>query len=178
MMDSIKIHDLYFRPYLSAADIRKRVEAMGHELNAVYADKKPVFLGVLNGAFVFAADLLRACPFECELSFIKLSSYSGTASTGDVVTRIGLEADLAGRHVVLVEDIIDSGLTMHRFLPELQALKPASVAIAALLVKPEALEYQIRVDFRGFDIPQKFVVGYGLDYDGLGRNLEDIYEVS
>lgn len=176
-MDQIKLYDLHFKPFLDEATIRRRVESLGRELEGIYADKRPIFLGVLNGAFIFAADLLRACNFECELSFIKLSSYSGTGSSGDVVTRIGLESNLEGRHVVIVEDIIDSGLTMHRFLPELHALKPASVAIVALLVKPEAMEYEIPVDFHGFDIPVKFVVGYGLDYNGLGRNLKDIYEL-
>ncbi len=176
-MDQIKLSDLHFRPFLNESDIRRRVGELGRELEDIYAGKRPIFLGVLNGAFIFAADLLRTCNFDCELSFIKLSSYSGTGSSGDVVTRIGLESNLEGRHVIIVEDIIDSGLTMHRFLPELHALKPASAAIAALLVKPDAMEYDIRVDFRGFDIPSKFVVGYGLDYNGLGRNLKDIYEL-
>ncbi len=174
----IQLHDLQFRPYLLAADIQARVQQLGKAIKKRYADQNPLFLGVLNGAFVFAADLLRACDFDCEISFIKLSSYRGTQSTGDVATLIGLEQSIAGRHVIIVEDIVDSGRTMHSLLPDLEKLGVASAEICTLLLKPDALEFDVDVRYVGFKIPSKFVVGYGLDYDELGRNLPDIYQLA
>ncbi len=173
----IQLHDLQFRPYLLAADIQARVQELGRTIKKRYADQNPLFLGVLNGAFVFAADLLRACDFDCEISFIKLSSYRGTQSTGDVATLIGLEQSIAGRHVIVIEDIVDSGRTMHALLPDLKKMGVASAEVCTLLVKPEALEFDLDIRYSGFEIPSKFVVGYGLDYDELGRNLPDIYQL-
>ncbi len=173
----IRVGDLQFKPFLPANVIQDRIKALGKALTIRYGDKKPVFLGVLNGAFMFAADLVRACPFECELSFIKLSSYRGMRSSGEVQQLIGLDRSIAGRHVILVEDIIDSGLTMFRFLPELRKLEPASVSIVSLLVKPDQVLHKIPVDYVGFEIPSVFVLGYGMDYEGLGRNLPDLYQV-
>ncbi|GJM34873.1 MAG: hypoxanthine phosphoribosyltransferase [Saprospiraceae bacterium] len=173
----IQLHDLQFRPYLQAAEIQKRVQELGSELKQQYAGQNPLFLGVLNGAFVFAADLIRACDFECEVSFIKLSSYRGTRSTGNVATLIGLEQSIEGRHLIIVEDIVDSGKTMHSLLPDLKAMGIASAAICTLLVKPDAMQYDLNVQYVGFEIPSKFVVGYGLDYNQLGRNLPDIYQL-
>jgi hypoxanthine phosphoribosyltransferase len=176
-MSTVKLHDLNFEPYLSAAAIRERIEIMAATIAATHADKCPLFLGVLNGAFIFAADLLRACDFPCEISFIKLASYQDTVSSGDVTTLIGLQTDVKDRHLIIVEDIVDSGRTMHQFIPDLQKLEPASVAIATLLSKPEAHEFPVHIDFVGFEIPPDFVVGYGMDYNGLGRNLPGLYQL-
>ena len=177
MPERIQIHDLHFKPYLSAAEIHERTKAMGQQIAADYAGKRPLFIGILNGAFLFAADLVRLCPIDAECTFVRLSSYGGTRSTGQVKQMIGLKAALDGRHVIIVEDIIDTGKTMHFFLPELRKQNPASVAVTTLLSKPEAREVPFQADYTGFEIPNKFVVGYGLDYDELGRNLPDIYQL-
>ncbi len=177
MDDLVKAHDLPFELFISEAQIEKRVRELGKAIEADYKGKKPLLLGVLNGAFVFAADLIRASEIDCEISFIKLSSYRGLQSSGEVETLIGLDIDVNGRDIIIVEDILDSGKTLHYFLPELIKLQPASVALAIFLVKPEALEYPIHIDYQGFEIPNKFVIGYGLDYDGLGRNLRGIYQL-
>lgn len=176
-MERIIVKDLAFRPYISAADIQARTAALGSAISQDYAGKCPLFLVVLNGAFVFAADLVRACPIDSEITFVRLASYDGLASTGQVKTIIGLPEVLAGRHIIIVEDIIDSGQTLAGFIPQLEQHRPASIAVAALLVKPDALEHRVEIDYKGFDIPTKFVVGYGLDYDGLGRQLPDIYQL-
>lgn len=176
-MERITLKELAFSQYISRAEIQARVTALGQQISQDYAGKRPLFLAVLNGAFIFAADLVRACPIECEINFIRLASYDGLASTGQVKTIIGLPEGLAGRHIIIVEDIVDSGKTLAGFIPQLEQHHPASVAVAALLVKPEALEHHIPVHYKGFDIPTKFVVGYGLDYDGLGRQLPDIYQL-
>lgn len=173
----IRIHDLHFTPFISAGQLQQRIDEMGAALTAEYKGRNPLFLGVLNGAFVFAADLLRACDMDCEMSFIRLASYAGTVSSGAVATVIGLREDVRGRDIIIVEDIVDSGRTLHQFLPDLWKLEPASVKIAALLVKPDAMEFEVKTDFIGFEIPPKFVVGYGLDYNGLGRNLKDIWQL-
>ncbi len=179
MPDSIvTINNLSFTSYITEAQIRTRIQALAAEMKERYDGLQPIFLGVLNGAFIFAADLLRATDFESVISFIKLSSYRGMKSSGKVASVIGLDIDIKGRHVIIVEDIIDTGNTMHSFIPELKALEPASIALASLLVKPEALEHDIPIDYIGFEIPNRFVVGYGLDYDGLGRQLRDIYQLA
>lgn len=174
-MGSIHIHDKTFIPFISRGDISLRIRELAAQLNHEYAGKKPLILGVLNGAFIFAADLFRELTIEAEISFIKLASYKGTSSTGSVVTAIGLEEALHDRHIIVVEDIIDTGKTLHSFLPQLLDHQPASVKIAAFLTKPDALKYDVKADFTAFEIEDKFVVGYGLDYDGLGRNLQDLY---
>lgn len=176
-MSTVKLHDLNFKPYLSAAQIEERIRTMAAAIATDYAAKRPIFLGVLNGAFMFAADLVRACDFPCEISFIKLASYQNTVSTGDVKTLIGLQVDVTDRHVIIVEDIIDSGRTMHQFIPELKKLGPASVAVATLLSKPAAHAFPVHIDYLAFEIPPDFVVGYGMDYNGLGRNLPGLYQL-
>lgn len=176
-MAIIKVHDKVFRPFISKENIQERVAALGKQIDADYRGEKPLFIAVLNGSFIFAADLFRHISIEAEISFIKLASYKGTSSTGNVVTAIGMEESLLNRHVVLVEDIIDTGKTLYSFLPEILSRQPASVKIAAFLTKPDALRYDIRSDYTGFEIPDKFVLGYGLDYDGLGRNLDALYEL-
>ncbi len=176
-MKFVEAHNLLFRQFIEAEDIRRRVEELGAELRSRYAGKMPVFLGVLNGAFMFTADLVRAFGDNCEISFIKLSSYRDMQSTGDVSTLIGLEIDLRGRQVVIVEDIVDSGKTLHSLLPKLEQLDTESIEIAALLQKPEMMEYPLDIGYAGFRIPPHFVIGYGLDFNGVGRQLPDIYQL-
>lgn len=178
MSDSIiSVKNLSFELYISPAQIEARIAEMATEMAERYAGQQPIILGVLNGAFIFAADLIRATTFESVISFIKLSSYRGMKSSGKVASVIGLDIDIQDRHVIIVEDIIDTGNTMHSFIPELQALKPASIALASLLVKREALVHDFPIDYVGFEIPDRFVVGYGLDYDGLGRQFRGIYQL-
>ncbi len=148
---------------------------MGREITRDLKGKRPLFLSVLNGSFVFAADLVRQCDMDLEITFVKLASYQGTSSSGKITELIGLNESLKGRHVLIVEDIIDSGKTMQELLKTLHAQQPASVQIATLLLKPDALEVELDIAYCGFEIPSEFVVGYGLDYDGLGRNLADLY---
>jgi hypoxanthine phosphoribosyltransferase len=174
-MADIKIHDKLFTPFISADSIRQRIRAIAGKINIEYAGKKPLMLGILNGSFIFAADLFRELAIEAEISFIKLASYKGTSTTGHVITAIGMEENIHGRHIIIVEDIVDTGKTLHSFLPELRMRQPASLKIAAFLTKPAALQYDVKADYWGFEIENKFVVGYGLDYDGIGRNLPDLY---
>lgn len=178
MMEKLKLHDLHFEPFISAERIQGRIREMGQELSRRYRGRNPVFVAILNGAFVFAADLVRACDINCEVTFVKLSSYAGLRSSGRINEVIGLEMDIRDRPVLIVEDIIDSGRTLADFVPRLQSLGPASVEIICFLSKPEALECDLTIDMIGFEIPDRFVVGYGLDYNGLGRNLPDIYQLS
>ncbi len=174
----LTIHDKIFVPYISEETIQTRVRELGLEIAEKYADKTPLLIGVLNGSFMFAADLMKNMDIACEISFVKLQSYSGTKTTGNVQTLISLGCNLSGRHVIVVEDIIDTGRTLSGFMQEIAAQNPATVAIASLLLKPEALQIPIHADFLGFEIPNKFVIGYGLDYDGLGRNYPAIYQTS
>ncbi len=177
MSKTVQLQELSFETYMDKQMIKQRVKEMGKELSNEFKDKKPIFLAILNGAFVFAADLVRACKFEHEISFIKLTSYEGTTSSGKVTTQIGLQEDLTDRDVIIVEDIVDTGTTIYHFLPALKKFNPKSITIVSLLQKPEALKFPLKVDYIGFEIPNKFVVGYGLDYNGLGRNLKDIYQL-
>ena len=174
-MHSIKIHDKEFVPYLSEKEIQEKITALAIQLNKDYEGKKPIFLSILNGSFLFTADLFKQITIEAEVCFIKLASYKGMSSSGNVITAIGLEANVTGRHIVIMEDIIDTGKTLHHYLPQLISSGPASVKIAVLLNKKEALQFPVKVDYECFVIPNKFVVGYGLDYDGLGRNSNHIY---
>lgn len=177
-MDTIKVHDKYFKPYLTDAELQNRIKELAENINRDYEGKCVVFLAILNGAFMFAADFFKYLKIDCEICFIKLASYKGLKSTGAVTTAIGLDVDLHQRHVVLLEDIIDTGKTLHFFLPQLEHQHPASLKIVALLHKEEMTQFPIPIDYTGFTIPNKFVVGYGLDYDGLGRNYKDIYQLA
>jgi hypoxanthine phosphoribosyltransferase len=173
----MKVLDLTFTDYLSAQQIAERVSALGAEINADFENKNPLFLCILNGSFMFASDLYKNITTPSEISFVKLASYKGTTSTGTVVNMIGLDKDLYQRHVVIIEDIVDTGKTLFEFLPTIQHQQPASITICTLLQKPEALKHDLDVKYIGFAIPNKFVVGYGLDYDGYGRNLPEIYQI-
>jgi hypoxanthine phosphoribosyltransferase len=177
-MAVIKVHDKTFETYLSDETIQKRVKEIASGINKEYQGKKPLFIAILNGSFMFAADLFKQLTIEAEICFIKLASYKGMKSSGKVVTSIGLEEDLFGKDVIIVEDIVDTGKTLHRFLPKLAHQQPKTLKIATLLHKSEATEYPLVLDYVGFVIPNKFVVGYGLDYDGLGRNLREIYQLA
>jgi len=176
-MAQVQVHDKIFVPYLSEAAIKEKIRQMAAEISKDYADKKPLFIAILNGAFMFASDLFKELTIDAEISFIKLASYSGTKSTGKVLTAIGLDADINDRHIIIIEDIVDTGKTLSSFLPQLEHQGPASIKLAALLNKPEATTHPIKIDYLCFSIPNKFVVGYGLDYDGLGRNLKEIYQL-
>ena len=171
----IAVHDKHFKPYIDAAAIQKRVAELGAQMSEDYKGERPLIIAILNGSFVFAADLFRQLTIEAEISFIKLASYKGTTSTGSVVTAIGMEEKITGRHVIILEDIIDTGKTLHSFLPEILSRQPASLKIATFLTKPEALQHEVKADYVCFEIPNNFVLGYGLDYDGLGRNLPELY---
>jgi hypoxanthine phosphoribosyltransferase len=171
------IKDLEFQQFINKAKIQQKVRDLAELLNADYAEKTPVFLPVLNGAFMFAADLIKQVDVPCKVSFVKLSSYMGTVTSGQVKSLIGVEESLFGQHVVVVEDIVDTGITLRRLVEDLRGLGAKSVEVAALLRKQPARESNFHAKYIGFEIGDEFVVGYGLDYEGLGRNLKDIYKV-
>jgi hypoxanthine phosphoribosyltransferase len=177
-MPVIKVHDKFFEPYLSDEAIQQKIKEIAVAVNTDYKGKRPLFIAILNGAFMFAADLFKQLDIEAEICFIKLVSYKGMKSSGSVITSIGLVDDLFGREVILIEDIVDTGKTLHQFLPKLLQQQPASLKIAALLHKPSATVFPLNIDYLGFSIPDKFVVGFGLDYEGLGRNLREIYQLA
>ncbi len=177
-MATITLHDKTFDTYLSAEIIQQKIAELAGVLNKEYEDKRPLFIAILNGSFMFAADLFKQLTIEAEICFIKLASYRGMKSTGKVITAIGLDQDVYDRDVVIIEDIVDTGKTLHGFLPQLSHQQPKSLKIVALLHKSVATKFPLIVDYVGFDIPDKFVVGYGLDYDGLGRNLKEIYQLA
>jgi len=174
-MSILRIHDKIFEPYLSKSEIIEKIKQISDRLGRDYAKKRPLFIAILNGSFMFAADLFKVLRIEAEICFIKLASYKGTKSSGQVITAIGLDIDIFNRHVLILEDIVDTGKTLSEFLPQLKHQQPASLKIVSLLHKPEAKVYPIEIDYLGFEIPNKFVVGYGLDYSGLGRNIDSIY---
>lgn len=176
-MAVIQVHDKKFQPFLTTAQIDEQISKMAASINKDYAGKRPLFIGILNGSFMFASDLFKHITVDAEISFIKLASYKGTRSTGHVITSIGLDESLRDRHVVIIEDIVDTGKTLSEFLPQLMDQQPASLKIAALLHKPDALKHDLKIDYLGFSVPDKFLLGFGLDYDGLGRNLKEIYQL-
>ncbi|MBP5136010.1 MAG: hypoxanthine phosphoribosyltransferase [Paludibacteraceae bacterium] len=175
-MGNITIKGKTFRPYISSAQLEAVVERMAKEINKDIEGEKPIFLATLNGAFMFAADLLKRITTECQVSFIKISSYAGTESTGDVKELIGLNEDICGRTVVIVEDIIETGVTMKDMIDRLMPHNPKSVKIATLMYKPQKMTVEgVTPHYVGMEIGDEFIVGYGLDYNGIGRNLADIY---
>jgi hypoxanthine phosphoribosyltransferase len=176
-MSIVKIKDKTFRVSIPREEILKNVDAVAEKINRDMAGKNPLFLAVLNGAFVFAADLMRRITIPCEISFVKLASYQGVMSTGKVREVIGINESLAGRTVIIVEDIVDTGLTMKQMMDSLATRNPESIHICSLLLKPDKLQVPLDVEYVALRIPNDFIVGYGLDYDQQGRNLPDIYTV-
>jgi hypoxanthine phosphoribosyltransferase len=176
LSETKKIGDLNFVPFLSSGQIQDRIRQIAAEINTDFEDDTPIFVPILNGAFMFAADLMKEITSPCEVSFVKLASYHGTRSTGEIEEILGLQSDIRGRQVILVEDIVDTGLTMDRLLKTFREFQPAGISVATLFVKPEALQVSLPLRYKGFEIPNKFIVGYGLDYNGLGRNSRDIYQ--
>lgn len=174
-MKTVKIKDKEFVPMISEEEIRRRVKELAAQISKDMAGKNPLLLAVLNGSFVFAADLMREITIESEISFVKLASYQGTTSTGTVKEVIGINENLSGRTVIIVEDIVESGLTMKRMIESLGTRNPASVHICTLLLKPDCLKVDLDIEYAAFSIPNDFIVGYGLDYDQQARNLKDIY---
>ncbi|MDX2134935.1 MAG: hypoxanthine phosphoribosyltransferase [Saprospiraceae bacterium] len=173
--DRLLVHGRTFEKILSEESIQTRVDLLGEQISARFADDNPLFMPVLNGAFIFAADLIRRFRGHCQTDFVRLSSYQGDQSGGQVRTVLGIDHDLRGRHLIVVEDIVDTGRTIAHFLETLRTQEPASISVAAFLRKPEAMIVPVPVDYLGFDIPNRFVVGYGLDFDGHGRNLPAVY---
>jgi len=172
----MKIKDLEFKKFIPAAKIEEKIKGLATAISTDYKDKKPLLLPILNGSFIFAADLVRELKFECRVSFVKHSSYQGTQSTGQLNTLIGLNESLFGQDLIIIEDIMDTGLTLSKVVEELSSLGTRSVEIVTFIRKALAREHAVQPKYIGFDIDDEFVVGYGLDYDGLGRNLKDIYK--
>lgn len=173
----IEVGNLNFVKYIDDKTIEAKVQEIADSIREDYHEKYPMFLVVMNGAFIYAADLIRKLDFPCELNFVRIKSYHGTESTGNIDIYMPPNIDLKDRHLIIVEDIIDTGNTMAAFIPELKAYSPASIKLTSILIKPEAHKHDIITDYPGFIIPNKFVVGYGLDYDGMGRNLKDLYQL-
>jgi hypoxanthine phosphoribosyltransferase len=176
-MKSIVVHNRQFVPFIKADDIQQEIKRLAAELKRDYEGKVPLFIAILNGSFIFASDLFKQIDFEAEICFIKLASYKGTKSTGQVISAIGLDVDVKDRHVVILEDIVDTGKTLTSFLPQLENQLPASLKLCVLLHKPEAMVVPLNIDYLGFSIPNRFVLGYGLDFDGLGRNIPELYQL-
>ena len=176
-METIKINDRRFKISIPEAEIKNRIKTVAAQISKDMEGKNPLFLGVLNGAFIFAADLMREMTIPCEISFVKPASYQGTTSTGTIQEVIGINENLTGRTVIIVEDIVESGATMKRMIEQLGTRNPASVHICTLFFKPEKLKEELDLDYVVFRIPDDFIVGYGLDYDQGGRGLKDIYTI-
>ncbi|PID93177.1 MAG: hypoxanthine phosphoribosyltransferase [Bacteroidetes bacterium] len=176
-MDIVQVHDKSFELFIPASRIQKEVTRIAVQMNRDLAEKDPIFLGILNGSFMFASDLYKQLDFPCQISFLKLASYSGTKSTGSVKQLIGINRDLKDRVVVVLEDIVDTGITLETILRQLRGYEPAEIRIATFLHKPEARVKELKLDYVGMEIPDVFVLGYGLDYDGYGRNYKEIYQL-
>ena len=176
-MSKVKIKDKVFETSITEAEIKASVKAVADQISRDMEGKNPLLLAVLNGSFIFAADLMREMTIPCEISFVKLASYQGTTSTGKIKEVIGINEDLSGRTVVIVEDIVESGQTMKRMIESLGTRNPASVHICSLFFKPEKLQTELNIDYVAFRIPDDFIVGYGLDYDQQGRELRDVYTI-
>jgi hypoxanthine phosphoribosyltransferase len=176
-MGQITIKDKTFEVSINETTIKQRVREVAQQMSRDLEGKNPLFLAVLNGAFIFAADLMREMTIPCEISFVKLASYQGTTSTGSIKEVIGINEDLSGRTVVIVEDIVESGLTIKRMMEQLGTRNPASVQVCTLFFKPEKLKEDLKLDYVAFSIPNDFILGYGLDYDQQGRQLKDVYSL-
>jgi hypoxanthine phosphoribosyltransferase len=176
-MARVKLHDKEFEPFISEAELGAAIGRLAGELQGKYDGKRPLFVGILNGSFFFAAELLKRLPIECEITFVKVASYHGTSSSGRVTDLIGFNEHVEGRHVVVLEDIVDTGNTIVHIMEKLRERHPASVSVATLLLKPDAYTKDIPIEHVALRIPNDFVVGSGLDHDGLGRNLPGIYKI-
>ena len=176
-MKTIKILDKEFIPSITEADILFNIEKMAQAMNQDLADANPLFLGILNGSFLFAAELFKRITFPCQISFLKLASYQGSSTTGKVKRLIGLNEDIKDRTVIILEDIVDTGITMENIKKQLLGYEPKEIKIATLLFKPQAFIKDFPIDYIGFMIPDEFIVGFGLDYNGYGRNLKSIYKI-
>ena len=176
-MHEICVHDKVFIPYLTQTEIEDAIKKLADKIDADYAHECPLFIAILNGSFMFASELFKHLTIDSEICFIKLASYKGTTSSGHIITSIGLDTEVKNKHVIILEDILDTGKTLSQFLPQIENMQPASLKIAALLHKPDATVYNIRLDYNCFKIPDKFVIGFGLDYNGLGRNIPALYQL-
>lgn len=177
MSDHITVKDKTFTPFIPSDQIQLRVRELARQINEDYAGKTPLFIAILNGSFIFAADLFKYLEIDCSISFVKVASYKGTTSTGRVVNLIGLDETIKDRDIIILEDIVDTGKTLSELLPDFHNQNPSSLRIISLLTKPECLKHDVHVDYVGFEIPNEFIIGYGLDYDGLARNLKDIFQI-
>ena len=176
-MKKIKVLDKNFEIYLPSQKIQARIAELAEEISRDMKTKNPIFIGILNGSFMFASDLFKKIDIDAQITFLKLASYQGTSSTGTVKQLIGLNQDLKGQHVVILEDIVDTGITLEIIIRQLSGYQPESIKVVSLLFKPEACQKEVELDYTGFEIPNDFIVGYGLDYNGFGRNYEDIYSM-
>jgi hypoxanthine phosphoribosyltransferase len=174
-MRKVRVRDKEFQLSVGENEIRSAVKRIADSINKDYEGKNPLFMVILNGAFIFAADLFRNITIPCEISFVKYASYSGTSTTSEVRELIGLNEDIRNRNVIIVEDIVDTGVTMQYLLAKLKSMYPSEIKLAALFFKPDAFRANFSIDYLGMKIPNRFVVGYGLDYDGYGRNYPEVY---
>jgi hypoxanthine phosphoribosyltransferase len=174
----IKVLDKYFEPFIGSDRIKEIVGKLASQMNNDLKNKDVIFLGILNGSFMFASDLYKQIKLPSQISFLKLASYQGTSTSGNVKRLIGINEDLQGKTVVILEDIVDTGITIENINKQLIGYEPAQIKIATLLLKPDALKVPVKLDYIGLEIPNDFIIGYGLDYNGFGRNLADIYKIS
>ena len=173
----VKLHDLYFKPFISAQEIDAAVQNMVDAIALELGDEMPVFIGILNGSFIFAADFMREYPGDCHITFVKMASYEGVNSSGKIKHLVGINEKLEGKTVIILEDIIDTGNTLAEIYEIFRDKKVKQLKIATLFFKPDVFRKELHIDYIGKSIDDKFVVGYGLDYDGLGRNLPDLYQL-
>ena len=173
----VQVHGRYFKPFIGEEAIQIEVSRLAREMNRDLAGKDPLFLGILNGAFMFASDLYKQLTFPCQITFLKLASYSGTESSGSVKQLIGINRDLKDRVVVVLEDIVDTGVTLETIIRQLSGYEPQEIRVATFLHKPDATVKEVKLDYVGMEIPNDFILGYGLDYDGYGRNFKEIYQL-
>ena len=176
-MDQVKVLDKEFKLAISSSRIEEAVTEIASRMNHELSGKKVIFLGILNGSFVFAADLFRKIEFDCQITFLKLASYQGTSSSGKIQRLIGMNEDIKDHTVIILEDIVDTGYTLNNIIKQLKGYEPAEIKIATLLFKPEACQHSIKLDYVGIEIPNDFIIGYDIDYNGYGRNLKQIYSI-
>jgi hypoxanthine phosphoribosyltransferase len=176
-MRKVKVLDKEFKISIPVANIKRSIEHVAIQINNDFAGEEVLFISILNGSFMFASDLVKRIDLNCQISFVKLSSYSGNSTTGNIKELIGLNENIEGRNVIIVEDIVDTGATIECIVKQLKALKPKTIKIATLLFKPQAFQKNLKIDYIGLEIPEEFIIGYGLDYNGYGRNYENIYSL-